>query len=263
MCARGFAAACDSYDAETLGPRPGPGYVPRGRRLNPAGGREGRPYGDEGEEIPDPAGRSGTGPYGGEGKGMPDPAGRAAARAAPTGAKGKGCRVRRAGLGPAPTGERNKARRADTFRPRYRISVFRGGGYAPLPHQIPAFRRGGYHPPAALDTRPFVGAHSVRPRLRGCLRFLRRGNAGAADRAGVRPKGPQAVGTGRREKYTDPGGRPQGPPLRGRRGGNPGPGGPVWDRPLRGIRLWAGNVAAPGQIIQGHPVKIGNPNQGG
>ena len=75
MCARSFAAARDSSDAETLGPRPGPGYVPRDRRLsrraegkgilNPAGGREGRPYGDEGEEIPDPAGRSGTGPYGG------------------------------------------------------------------------------------------------------------------------------------------------------------------------------------------------------
>ena len=63
---------------------------------------------------------------------------------------------------------------------------------------------------------------------------LRRGNAGAAARAGVRPKGPQAVETGRRERYTEPGGRPGGPPLRGRRGGNPGPGGPVWDRPLRG-----------------------------
>ena len=54
--------------------------------MKPAGGRKGRPYGDEG-------------------KGMPGPAGRAAARAAPTGAKERGCRVRRAGLGPAPTGE--------------------------------------------------------------------------------------------------------------------------------------------------------------
>ena len=148
---------------------------------------------------------------GGEGKGMPGPAGRAAARAArrerytepggrprgpplrgrregnpgPVGLKERGCRARRAGLGPAPTGKRNKARRADTFRPRYRISVFRGGGYAPLPHrvpafrgadmnrsphQIPAFRRGGYHPPAAPGTRSCVGAHSVRPRFRGCSR---------------------------------------------------------------------------------------------
>ena len=66
MCARGFAAVCDSSDAETLGPRPGPGYVPRGRRLsrraegkgilNLAGGRKGRPYGGEGKEIPGPSG---------------------------------------------------------------------------------------------------------------------------------------------------------------------------------------------------------------
>ena len=66
MCARSFAAACDSYDTETLGPRPGPGYVTRDRRLsrrvegkgilNLAGGREGRPYGGEGKEIPGPSG---------------------------------------------------------------------------------------------------------------------------------------------------------------------------------------------------------------
>ena len=156
---------------------------------------------------------------------MPSPAGRAAARAAPTGGlKGRKSQVRRAGLGPAPTGKRNKARRADTFRPRYRVSTFRGRISSARCVGHPFCRRGGYYPPAAPDTRPFVGAHSVRPRLRGCLRFLRRGNAGAAARAGVRPKGAQA----------EPGGRPRGPPLRGRRERDAGSGGPVWDRPLRG-----------------------------
>ena len=125
--------------------------------------------------------------------------GRREGNAGSGGLKERGCRTRRAGLGPAPTGERNKARRADTFRPRYRISVFRGGGYAPLPHRIPAFRRGGYHPPAAPDSRPFVGAHSVRPRFRGCSPPPPTRKRWGAARVGVRPKGPQAVGPGGRE----------------------------------------------------------------
>ena len=161
MCARGFAAVCVPLRHGNVGAAARAGVRPKGPKGRGCRVRRGgRPQGP---------------PLRGRREGNPGP----------VGLKERGCRTRRAGLGPAPTGKRNKARRADTFRPRYRISVFRGGGYAPLPHrvpafrgadmnrsphQIPAFRRVGYYPPAAPDTRPCVGAHSVRPRFCGCSR---------------------------------------------------------------------------------------------
>ena len=78
---------------------------------------------------------------------------RAAARAAPTG----GCREEepspagRSGTGPY--SGRNAAHRADTFRTRYRVSVFHGADMHRSPRRIPAFRRGGYYPPAVLEPR--------------------------------------------------------------------------------------------------------------
>ena len=70
-------------------------------------------------------------------------------------AEGKGRGTRRAGLGPAPTGGQNAAGRADRLLPRYRVFVFRGADMHRSPHRIPAFRRGGYYPPAVLE--PHVG----------------------------------------------------------------------------------------------------------
>ena len=181
MCARGFAAVCVSSDTETLGPRPASGYVPKGRRLwgraaaragrrkrytepggrpqgpplrgrregnggsGGAGGRKGRPYGDEGKGMPGPAGRSGTGPYGG-------------AEQSPPG-----------GYVP-PTVSGFHFSWADMHRSPHRIPAFRRGGYHPPAAPDIGFLCGGLEPSPASDTRPFVGAHSVRPRLCGCSR---------------------------------------------------------------------------------------------
>ena len=171
MCARGFAAVCDSSDAETLGPRPAPEYVPRGRRLwGRVAARAGRR-----KRYTEPGGRPQGPPLRGRREGNPGP----------VGLKERGCRVWRAGLGPAPTGEAEHRASgghvpptvsdfrfswADMHRSPHRIPAFRGGRY--YPHAAPdiGFLCGGLEPSPASDTRPFVGAHSVRPRLCGCSR---------------------------------------------------------------------------------------------
>ena len=139
MCARGFAAVCDSSDAETLGPRPG--VRPKGPQAEPGG----RPRGP---------------PLRGRREGNPGP----------VGLKERGCRTRRAGLGPAPTGEAEHRAPGGYVPPTVSGFHFSWADMHRSPHRIPAFRGGGYHPPAAPDSRPFVGAHSVRPRFRGCSR---------------------------------------------------------------------------------------------
>ena len=65
MCARDSAIVHDSSDVQCWGHTPSEGTAQGAEGCAEAGGREGRPYGGEGEEIPDTAGRSGTGPYGG------------------------------------------------------------------------------------------------------------------------------------------------------------------------------------------------------
>ena len=161
MCARGFAAVCDSSDTETLGPRPAPGYVPRGRRLwGRVAARAGRR-----ERYTEPGGRPQGPPLRGRRGGNPGHGGPVWDRPLRgSGTKHAG-RTRSAhgigfplfvgGYAPFPT--------PDTRFSWGRILSARRTGY-------PFCRRGGYYPPAAPDSRPFVGAHSVRPRFRGCSR---------------------------------------------------------------------------------------------
>ena len=190
--------------------------------------------------MPGPAGRSGTGPYGGAEQSTP-------------------------GGHVPPTVSDFRFSWADMHRSPHRIPAFRGADMHRSPHRIPAFRGGGYHPPAAPGTRPFVGAHSVRPRFCGCSRppptrkrwgrgpgYVPRGRRlcmGGRPRGRVEGKGilnpaggregrpyggegkgmPGPAGRSGTGPYggggTPRAGRPQGPPLRGRRKGDAGPGG--------------------------------------
>ena len=141
----------------------------------------------------------------------------------------KRSRTRRAGLGPAPT--EAGTGRADRLLPRYRVFVFHGADMHRSPRRIPAFRRGGYYPPAVLEPRfgwggyvPPAAPDNVFCRGAQCAPAVPRlsttpptCNVGVTPRPEVQPKGPRGVlrraaaraapTEGRHEREPNPAGR--------------------------------------------------------